>query len=202
MHRTAIGTLADPGYAARYAEPFFRLRYEAFHKRLQWDVQCRDGKETDRYDDEQTVYVITEDDAGRVIGGWRLRPTLAPYMLDEIFPQLLNGRPAPHHPRIWESNRFVVDQAELKRRRFGFNVAARELFRATARYAVERGIDEYVMVLSAGVVRLVRNTGLAVREYSRPVRVGDVLCVGCSIDIDAHTRHVLLDEPLPLEQAA
>ena len=97
MYRTVIGTLSDPGYATRYAEPFFRLRYEVFHKRLQWDVQCRDGKETDRYDDEQTVYVVTEDDAGRVIGGWRLRPTLAPYMLDEVFPQLLNGRPAPHH---------------------------------------------------------------------------------------------------------
>ena len=202
MYRTTIGTLSDPAFAIQYAEPFFRLRYKVFHERLHWDVQVRDEKEIDRYDDEHTVYVITGDDSGRVIGGWRLRPTLRPYMLEEVFPQLLNGAPAPRHPRIWESNRFVVDQAELKSRGFGFNGAAQELFRATAAYAVERGIDEYVMVLSAGVVRLTRATGLVVNTYGKPTRVGDVLCAGCSIRIDAHTRHVLLGEPLPLERAA
>lgn len=202
MYRTFIGKLSDTDYAARYVEAFFRLRYEVFYKRLHWDVQCREEKETDQYDDGDTVYVVTEDDAGKIVGGWRLRPTLTPYMLDEIFPQLLNGKPAPHHPRIWESNRFVVDQDELKKRGFGFNEAARELFRATAQYAVDRGIDEYVMVLSAGVIRLTRNTGLVVTQYGKLQRIGDVLCAGCSILIDAHTRHVLLGEPQPLEKAA
>jgi N-acyl-L-homoserine lactone synthetase len=201
MHRTLIGTLADRAFAP-YADAFFRLRYEAFHKRLHWDVQCRDGREVDRYDDADTVYVVTTDATDRVIGGWRLRPTLVPYMLDEVFPQLLHGAPAPHHPRIWESNRFVVAQDELKRRGFGFNQAARELFRATAQFAVDHAIDAYVMVLSAGVVRLTRHSGLAVHAYGPPQRVGDVLSVGCRIEIDAHTRHVLLAEPRPLEIAA
>lgn len=202
MYRTMIGTLNDSAYATRYADAFFRLRYEVFYKRLNWQVQCQDEREIDRYDNEDTVYVVTEDDAGRIIGGWRLRPTLTPYMLDEVFPQLLNGTPAPHHPRVWESNRFVVDQAELKTRGFGFNEAARELFRATAQYAVDRGIDEYVMVLSAGVIRLTRNSGLIVTQYGKLQRIGEVLCAGCRILIDEHTRHVLLDEPLPLARAA
>src|SRR5689334_2518280 len=103
MYRTMIGTLNDSAYAAHYADAFFRLRYEVFYKRLNWQVQCQDEREIDRYDNEDTVYVVTEDDAGRIIGGWRLRPTLTPYMLDEVFPQLLNGTPAPHHPRVWES---------------------------------------------------------------------------------------------------
>ncbi|MGH8631167.1 MAG: acyl-homoserine-lactone synthase [Burkholderiales bacterium] len=202
MYHTAIGTLADSAFAARYAEPFFRLRYEAFYRRLHWDVQCRDEREIDKYDDQDTVYVVTSDDTGKVVGGWRLRPTLTPYMLDEVFSQLLHGTAAPHDERVWESNRFVVDQHELKARRFGFNQAAQQLFRATAQYAVDTGIDEYVMVLSAGVVRLVRNSGLIVHQYGPPVRIGDVLSVGCRIVIDAHTRHVLLGEPAPLEKAA
>jgi acyl homoserine lactone synthase len=123
-------------------------------------------------------------------------------MLAEVFPQLLYGTPAPHQPQVWESNRFVVDRRESKSARFGFNDTARALFRATAEFAVERDIDEYVMVLSAGVVRLVRNSGLIVEQYGPPVRIGKVLSVGCRIRIDAHTRHVLLGEPLPLDHAA
>lgn len=202
MIRTVIGTLADPDFSRRYAEPLFRLRYRVFYERLHWDVRCQDEMETDEYDDARTVYVAAVDDADIVVGGWRLRSTLGNYMLDDVFPQLLYGTPAPHHPRIWESNRFVVDKRSAKDSRFGFNETARALFRATARYGVEQGIDEYVMVLSAGVVRLTRGTGLMVHTYGPPMRIGDVLSVGCRIRIDHHTRHVLLDEPLPLERAA
>lgn len=202
MIRTRIGTLADPDFARRCAEPLFRLRYRVFHERLHWDVRCRDDMETDEYDDERTVYVAAVDDEDRVTGGWRLRPTIGRYMFEEVFPQLLYGAPAPHHPRVWESNRFVVDKNSTRDSRYGFNETARALFRATARYALDQGIDEYVMVLSAGVVRLTRSSGLVVHQYGPPLRIGDVLSVGCRIRIDAHTRHVLLGEPLPLEAAA
>jgi acyl homoserine lactone synthase len=202
MVHTVIGTLADPRFAGRYADGYFRLRYRVFHERLHWNVQCHGDKEIDGYDDEHTVYVLTADDDDEVIGGWRLRPTLQPYMLEQVFPQLLCGAPVPRHPRIWESNRFVVDQRETKTRSYGFGEAAGELFRATAQYALEQAIDQYIMVLSAGVVRLVRHTGLVVHTYGRPVRIGEVLSVACRIDIDEHTRHVLLGHPLPLERAA
>jgi acyl homoserine lactone synthase len=202
MVQTRIGTLADPEFASRYAEPLFRLRYRVFHERLHWDVQCHDEMETDQYDDPRTVYVVAVDDEDRVAGGWRLRPTVGNYMLEDVFPQLLHGTPAPHDPRVWESNRFVVDKQTRKDSRFGFNETARALFRATARYGVERNIDEYVMVLSAGVVRLTRGSGLIVHQYGPPVRIGNVQSVGCRIRIDAHTRHVLLGEPLPLDRAA
>jgi len=114
----------------------------------------------------------------------------------------LYGTPAPHHPRVWESNRFVVDKRESKAGGFGFNETARALFCATCEFGIANGIDEYIMVLSAGVVRLTRATGLIVHQYGPPVRIGDVLSVGCSIRVDAHSRHVLLGEPLPLERAA
>jgi len=201
--RTYIGTLADPVFAARYADPLFRLRYRVFYQRLHWDVNARDEREMDEYDDPHTVYVVALDDDDGVVGGWRLRPTLRNYMLAEVFPQLLYGSPVPRHPQVWESNRFVVDRREAKRSRFGFNDTAQCLFRATAQYAVERGIREYVMVLSAGVVRLVRNTGLVVEQFGPPMRIGDVLSVGCRIRIDAHTRSVLLgDSQVALDHAA
>jgi acyl homoserine lactone synthase len=202
MIRTVIGTLADAGFARRYADPLFNLRYRVFHERLHWDVRCHDEKEIDEYDDQRTVYVVAVDDTDRVAGGWRLRPTVGNYMLEDVFPQLLHGTPAPHDPRVWESNRFVVDKSGNRDGGFGFGETALALFRATAQYGVEQGIDEYIMVLSAGVVRLTRGTGLLVHQFGPPVRIGDVLSVGCRIRVDAHSRHVLLGEPLPLEQAA
>lgn len=202
MIRTVIGSLADAAFAKRYADPLFNLRYRVFHERLHWDVRCQDEKETDEYDDTRTVYVVAVDDEDRVAGGWRLRPTVGNYMLEDVFPQLLHGTPAPHDPHVWESNRFVVDKHGAQDRRFGFGETALALFRATARYGVEQGIDEYVMVLSAGVVRLTRGTGLIVHQFGPAVRIGDVLSVGCRIRVDAHSRHVLLGEPLPLDIAA
>lgn len=202
MIRTVIGSLADATFASRYAEPLFRLRYRVFYERLHWDVRCRDEMETDEYDDTWTRYVVAVDDEDQVLGGWRLRPTIGNYMLADVFPQLLHGTPAPHHPRVWESNRFVVDKREAKDRGFGFNETALALFRATCEFGIANGIDEYIMVLSAGVVRLTRGTGLIVDQFGPPVRIGDVLSVGCSIRVDAHSRHVLLGEPLPMEKAA
>lgn len=202
MIRTLIGTLADADFARRCAEPLFRLRYRVFHERLHWDVRCQGDMETDEYDDLWTRYVVALDADDRVLGGWRLRPTVGNYMLADVFPQLLYGAPAPHHPRVWESNRFVCDKHASKNGGFGFGEAARALFRATCEFGVANGIDEFIMVLSAGVVRLTRATGLRVHEYGPPMRIGDVLSVACRIRCDAHSRHLLLGEPLPLERAA
>jgi acyl homoserine lactone synthase len=202
MIRTVIGSLADSRFASRYAEPLFRLRYRVFYERLHWDVQCRDEMETDEYDDLRTRYVVAVDDEDGVLGGWRIRPTTGNYMMADVFPQLLHGAPAPHDPRVWESNRFVVDKREAKDARFGFSQTARALFRATCEFGIAHGIAEYIMVLSAGVVRLTRASGLVVDQYGPPIRIGDVASVGCRIRVDAHSRHVLLGEPLPLERAA
>ena len=202
MIRTVIGRLTDADFAKRYADPLFNLRYRVFHERLHWDVRCQDERETDEYDDARTVYVVAVNGEDRVVGGWRLRPTVGNYMLEDVFPQLLHGTPAPHDPRVWESNRFVVDKGAAKASGFGFSEAARALFCATCEFGIVNGIDEYIMVLSAGVVRLTRATGLLVHDYGPPIRIGDVLSVGCRIRVDAHSRHVLLGEPLPLERAA
>jgi N-acyl-L-homoserine lactone synthetase len=44
-------------------DEMFRLRARIFRDRLNWDVAVTDGKERDRYDDEQPVYIIHSDDA-------------------------------------------------------------------------------------------------------------------------------------------
>ena len=61
-------------------EKMFRLRARVFHERLNWDVKVTDGKERDRYDDEQPVHIIYcgESGAREVKGSLRLLPTTGP----------------------------------------------------------------------------------------------------------------------------
>ena len=57
-----------------------------------------------------------------IIGGWRLRPTTLPYMMKDVFPQLLGGTPAPVRPDIWEISRFAVDEERADQPGFGFQI--------------------------------------------------------------------------------
>jgi len=78
-------------------DEMFRLRARIFRDRLNWDVEVTDGKERDRYDDEQPVYIIHSNDAARVVkGSLRLLPTTGPTLLADIFsdtvPDAVNER--------------------------------------------------------------------------------------------------------------
>lgn len=201
---TAIidGTLADPSFVAHCADPMYRLRYRTFFERLEWDVKVADGREIDEFDDRHTVYQLATDDDGVILGGWRLRPTTLPYMMKDVFPQLLGGMPAPECSEIWEISRFAVDEARANEPGFGLNQTARALVRHAIQFAVDHNISQYVMVVSVAVERLLANTGMVIRRFAPPQRVGRVRSVACFLDIDADTRHVILGTPLPLKQAA
>src|ERR1700761_51581 len=54
---------------AHLLEQMFRMRARIFHDRLGWDVTVKDGKERDRYDDENPVYIIYTDDRGEKVKG-------------------------------------------------------------------------------------------------------------------------------------
>ena len=206
MHHIVTGTLRDAGFQSRYAASMFRMRYRVFHGRLRWDVQCDGDFERDAFDDLHTLYLLATDNDGETRGSWRLRPTTLPYMMADVdaFAPPLHGHAAPRAPRVWEISRFAVDHDLEAAAAFGFNDVARQLIRGTIQFAVDNGIEQYVMVVSAAVERLLRNTGLQLHRYGPPVRIGKVLSLACRLDIDAQTRHAILGEPLPqpLEMAA
>ncbi len=99
--RSDGGTGVDPALAAA----MFRMRKRAFADRRQWRVTCTGGAERDRFDDLRPLYLCM-----RWQGLLRLLPTTGPYMLRDVFPALLGGRPAPRDRRAWEVSRFCVDR--------------------------------------------------------------------------------------------
>lgn len=71
-------------------------RHKVFVERLGWQLQAEDGFEFDQFDRPDTVYVIT------------LLPTTRPYVLGEVFPQLMRDLPVPDSPEVWELSRFAA----------------------------------------------------------------------------------------------
>lgn len=203
MSQVVRGALHDRHFAERYAEKMYRLRCKVFHERLGWDVQVRDGLESDGFDDPDSVYVLTTDSDDAVIGSWRLRPSTRDYMLSDVFPSLLNGAPVPKHRHIWEISRFAVDTS-VSSRTAGFSLGdtARQLLLDTVKFAIDHHVTQFVLVTTVAVERLIMSTGIVLNRFGPPTRIGRAMSVACWVDVDAHTRHVLLDEPLPLRVAA
>jgi N-acyl-L-homoserine lactone synthetase len=100
--------------ASRDAEPeafdqMFRARASVFHDRLGWDVEVRNGREIDRYDEEHDpLYLVSVDSRGRLTGSLRLLPTTGPTMLSNEFSGFFNEPVDIESPTAWECTRFCV----------------------------------------------------------------------------------------------
>src|SRR5271166_2633759 len=91
-------------------DAMFRSRALIFSERLGWQVDVKDGRERDRFDDENPLYLISVDPkSGQYWGSLRLLPTTGPNMLRNVFPFLLRDDQAViENATIWESSRICV----------------------------------------------------------------------------------------------
>jgi acyl homoserine lactone synthase len=177
-------------------ENLFRLRHKVFYETLRWEVNSVNGQERDHYDDLKPVYPVSCDRYGRVTGTMRLLPTTGPYMLADVFPQLLRGEEPPRGEHIWEISRFAVlspDDPNRERAQAQLNSDTFHLLRCAARFARQQQIEEYVFVTSVALERLLRRLGLDVKRFgdARARKVGKVLSVACRLAIDEHTCRTL-----------
>jgi acyl homoserine lactone synthase len=115
-------------------------------------------------------------------------------MLGEVFPQLLAGAPAPNDPTVWEISRFVINRSRRSRARLEPKWKVRAVLREAVRFGIDNQISRFVFVVSLAVERLLAHSGLNVHRIAAPTRIGCSMSVACWIDLDAHTRALLLNE--------
>lgn len=97
----------------------YRLRHKVFIQRQNYNVPTWHGMEYDQYDTPATIYCIWRDDQGIARGVARIHPTDRPYMIKDLWPQMVTKMPLPSGPAVWEATRLGVDQdlpKELRRR--------------------------------------------------------------------------------------
>lgn len=181
----------------------YRLRHKVFKERLGWQVRSLDGMERDEFDRVNPVYVLAKDDEGEVVGCWRLLPTTGPYMLKNTFSQLLQGRPAPQQTDVWELSRFAIDSSRMESSGFGLSEIPMRMVQMAVRFAQENRIQRYVSVASVAVDRMFRKAGIHMTRLGEPMKIGDVLTVAVTLEIDEQTHYALFgDTPQHMERLA
>ena len=168
----------------------YRLRHRVFYERLSWDVRGSDAMEYDEYDQLDAAYVIVKNDEDVVFGCWRMLPTTGPYMLRDVFPQLLGDQPAPQDDTVWELSRFAVESAGGGNPAFSPIVVATMC--AAVRYALDRGVNRFVTVTTAAIERMLKRLGVKTRRLCTPMSIGvERMTLAIDIDID-EALHTLL----------
>lgn len=168
-------------------------RYEIFVETLQWQLPAENGREFDQFDRPDTHYVIARDAQGLICGCARLLPTTQAYLLDEVFPDLMNGQPAPHDAQVWELSRFSTKgTGEL-------NPPSREeararfctLFAAVVEAAMAQGATRLITFTAMGVERILRSIGMHSHRVGPPQLIDDKPVLAMWIELDEQTCSAL-----------
>lgn len=161
-------------------------RHKVFVEMLGWQLDTPPGIEQDQFDRSDTVYIVSHDERGQINGCARLLPTTRPYLLGDVFPQLLNGLAPPSSPDIWELSRFAaVDfsgQTPVASGQFSSPVTA-QLLHASIRCAGQLGAKMVITVSPLGVERLLRKLGYTARRAGPPLVIDGYPLFACLIDV-------------------
>ena len=148
-----------------------RLRYRLFVERQAWDVPCFHGMEYDQFDTPAAVYLLQRDKEGDVRGVTRLIPTTRPYMIKEVWPDLVDGCDLPASPEIWEGTRFGVESDLSARER---NRVTAELVLACLEFGLENGIQQYLVLMPILIIRrIIGGAGCQFKLLGEPRTIGN-----------------------------
>lgn len=163
-----------------------RFRYRLFVELLGWELGCSDGLELDQFDREDTLYLVAHDGAD-IVGIARVLPTHRPYLLRDVFPQLMGQESLPNDPAVWELSRFGCFAQSATKFVQGeghvSSAAAVELLHAVLRVAAENNVRRIVTVSPLGVERLLRRAGFIARRAGPPMNIGGQLLFACWIEV-------------------
>ncbi len=160
-------------------------RYQVFVERLGWELETRPGHEQDQFDHDDTVHIVARNDDDQIVGCGRLLPCTGPYLLESVFPQLLNGAEAPRGDKVWELSRFAAMDVETtanptSRREY---MAERVLLEAL-RFCAARGVETLVAVSSLPMERLMQRAGVDVHRMGPPCMIGGQPVLGFVINVN------------------
>jgi acyl homoserine lactone synthase len=159
-----------------------RYRYAVFVQHLEWRLQTQCGLEFDQFDRPDTRHVLARAADGRIVGVARLLPTTRPYLLGEVFPQLMDGAPLPCAEGIWELSRFAALDLAAGAASQCFD-SATMLLQAVLDDAARHGVRRLITVSPLGIERLLDRCGFKASRAGEPRLVDGQQLFACWIDV-------------------
>jgi N-acyl-L-homoserine lactone synthetase len=126
-----------------------RLRYRMFVERQKWTVPSYNQIEYDEFDTPAATYILTVDEHYRTLGTMRLIPTTRPYMVESLWPALVDTE-LPHCDSVWEASRFCCDRdLDAASRR---QVVAQSIL-GCLEFGIANGISKYLGVMPVQIFK-------------------------------------------------
>ncbi|MGQ5524301.1 acyl-homoserine-lactone synthase [Chitinimonas sp. PSY-7] len=169
-----------------------RFRYRVFVQELGWPLPTDDELERDAFDRDDTVYVVARNASGEICGCGRLLPTTHPYLLSEVFPELVGDMSLPRASDIWELSRFAISAPQ------GVHLTSTEAWQNTCllmanivNTATQQGAARLIAFSAVGNERLLRRMGVNVHRISTPRLIDGKPVLAFWIEIDDQTKTAL-----------
>ncbi len=151
-----------------------RLRYRVFVERAGWNVPHIHEMEWDKYDTPAAHYLVWRDDEGTARGVVRFSPTTVPYMIADVWPDMIDDGGLPHDDAVWEATRLAVDPAlpaEMRR-----EIRA-ELVVGIMEFGRLHGIRQYLHLMPVTFVRsFLWGNDMDTRPISPVCRIDGIPC--------------------------
>lgn len=182
---------AARGEFADLIDSMHRLRARVFGDRLDWDVDIRDDREADAYDQFNPTYILAVSDKRVVAGCARLLPATGPTMLANTFPQLLTARRLGAHAGMVESSRFCVDTAlDVGRAQGLLHRTTLKMFAGIIEWSMANGYHEVVTATDLRFERILKRAGWPMQRLGRPCPIGNTMAVAGILpaDVESLTR--------------
>ncbi|MGP8472363.1 acyl-homoserine-lactone synthase [Burkholderia sp. PR2] len=100
-----------------------KFRHKVFIQELGWSLPTDNGIEFDDFDHADTLYVVAFDRNSEIVGCGRLLPTDEPYLLGEVFSDLMGDASLPRARDVWELSRFAMSMPRAPRASHAFGAS-------------------------------------------------------------------------------
>jgi N-acyl-L-homoserine lactone synthetase len=161
-----------------------RLRYKMFVARQKWSVPSYRQLEYDEFDTPAATYILTVDDQHRALGSVRLIPTTRPYMVESLWPTLVNTE-LPHCASVWEASRFGCDRdLDAASRR----CVVAQLILGCQEFGIATGIAQYLGVMPVRIFKyVIAANGCPVTQAGPALRLNGHETAAAHIDVSLST---------------
>jgi acyl homoserine lactone synthase len=178
MVRFVVGTAKDIPTSLYLS--MGRFRYETFVEMLHWHLPDSDETtrlEFDCFDTQSAKYVIGINGEGVIIACARLLPTTRPYLLQCVFPSLVEKDTLPNSDDVWEISRLAVERSQT-----AIFQLSQQLFTATILTAAQSGAHSVIGVITVGMERFYRRIGFPLRRFGTVSCAQGEQITACTID--------------------
>ncbi len=186
-----IASYTDAALTPSNRRAIARYRYRVFVGQLGWELPVPHDSDQDEFDNEHTRHLVAYDN-GEVIGYARLLPTLQPYLLKTLFPELLNGLSAPEDEGVWELSRYAATDLRHSNASVEMSMpVGKALLLEAMKYVHARGAHTLVFCTTVAIERLSRRWGLDSQRLGPPRRSAAGLLVAAAFPCSDANMQVL-----------